>query len=162
MLPSQVSNREPGVYTAQEKTKGVHLAPEARRKRAASKAFEHVINVRTDYGRFRTRIFYACGVTCAARKSGDPLGCLSKFGETPETAVQYSLEKAGSAITITTLSLALGTLILVASNTFYYQNVAMLLTPIIVVALLLDLFFLPTLLVKFDNWWENRPERSET
>ena len=68
MLPSQVSNREPGVYTAQEKTKGVHLAPEARRKRAASKAFEHVINVRTDYGRFRTRIFYACGVTCAARK----------------------------------------------------------------------------------------------
>ena len=69
MLPSQVSNREPGVYTAQEKTKGVHLAPEARRKRAASKAFEHVINVRTDYGRFRTRMFHACGVTCAfARK----------------------------------------------------------------------------------------------
>ena len=63
MLPSQVSNREPGVYTAQEKTKGVHLAPEARRKRAASKAFEHVINVRTDYGRFRTRIFHACGVS---------------------------------------------------------------------------------------------------
>eukprot|EP01050_Picozoa_sp_SAG11_P000766 SAG11_NODE_27_length_23309_cov_10.579362_5_plen_101_part_00 len=48
MLPSQVSNREPGVYTAQEKTKGVHLAPEARQKRAASSAFEHVINVRTD------------------------------------------------------------------------------------------------------------------
>jgi hypothetical protein len=89
LLPSQVSNREPGVYTAQEKTKGVHLAPEARRKRAASKAFEHVINVRTDYGRFRTRIFYACGVTCAARKSGDPLGCLSKFGETPETAAHH-------------------------------------------------------------------------
>ncbi len=42
------------------------------------------------------------------------------------------------------------------SNTFYYQNVAQLLTPIIVVALLLDLFFLPPLLVKFDNRFEQR------
>jgi predicted RND superfamily exporter protein len=98
----------------------------------------------------------------------DSVHVLSKYifarreGETPEAAVQYSLEKAGSAITITTLSLALGTLILVLSNTFYYQNVALLLTPIIVAALLLDLFFLPPLLVKFDNWWENRLERSET
>ncbi|MDE0952949.1 MAG: MMPL family transporter [Halioglobus sp.] len=95
----------------------------------------------------------------------DSVHVLSKYifarreGETPEAAVQYSLEKAGSAITITTLSLALGTLILVLSNTFYYQNVALLLTPIIVVALLLDLFFLPPLLVKFDNWWESRVGR---
>ena len=95
----------------------------------------------------------------------DSVHVLSKYifarreGETPEAAVQYSLEKAGSAITITTLSLALGTLILVLSNTFYYQNVALLLTPIIVAALLLDLFFLPPLLVKFDNWWESRVGR---
>ena len=47
------------------------------------------INVRTDYGRFRTRMFHPCGVTCAARKSGDPLGCLSKFEETPETAAHH-------------------------------------------------------------------------
>ncbi len=98
----------------------------------------------------------------------DSVHVLSKYifarreGEAPEVAVQYSLEKAGSAITITTLSLALGTLILVASNTFYYQNVALLLTPIIVAALLLDLLFLPPLLVKFDNWWENKAQRSET
>ena len=52
------------------------------------------------------------------------------------------------------MSLALGTLILIFSNTFYFQNVARLLTPIIVVALLLDLLFLPTLLVKFDRWLE--------
>lgn len=95
----------------------------------------------------------------------DSVHVLSKYifarreGETPETAVQYSLEKAGSALTITTLSLAVGTLILVFSSTFYYQNVALLLTPIIVVALLLDLFFLPPLLVKFDNWWESRVGR---
>jgi hypothetical protein len=54
------------------------------------------------------------------------------------------------------LSLALGTFVLVFSNTFYYQNVALLLTPIIVTALLLDLMFLPTLLIKFDNWWERQ------
>jgi predicted RND superfamily exporter protein len=87
----------------------------------------------------------------------DSVHILSKYisarrdAETPESAVQHSLEKAGSAITISTISLALGTLVLVFSNTFYYQNVAQLLTPIIVVALLLDLLFLPPLLVKFDN-----------
>ncbi|MGI9324883.1 MAG: efflux RND transporter permease subunit [Pseudomonadales bacterium] len=76
----------------------------------------------------------------------------SRQGLAPEAAVQYSLDKAGSAITITTLSLAVGTFILVFSNTFHFQNVALLLTPIIVVALLLDLLFLPPLLVKFDRW----------
>jgi predicted RND superfamily exporter protein len=70
----------------------------------------------------------------------------------PEVAVQYALDKAGPAITITTLSLAVGTLILIFSSTFYYQNVALMLTPIIVVALLLDLLFLTPLLVRFDNW----------
>ena len=92
----------------------------------------------------------------------DSVHILSKYvgarrdGENPDAAVAYSLDKAGSAITITTLSLAVGTLILVFSNTFHFQNVALLLTPIIVVALLLDLFFLPPLLIKFDRWWEAR------
>ena len=90
----------------------------------------------------------------------DSVHILSKYisarreGSSPENAVQYSLDKAGSAITITTLSLAVGTFILVFSNTFHFQNVALLLTPIIVVALLLDLLFLPPLLVKYDNWLE--------
>ena len=92
----------------------------------------------------------------------DSVHILSKYisarrdGKEPESAVQYSLEKAGPAITITTLSLAVGTFVLVFSNTFYYQNVALLLTPIILVALLLDLLFLPPLLIKFDNWLEQR------
>ena len=92
----------------------------------------------------------------------DSVHVLSKYisarreGETPESAVQHSLEKAGPAITITTASLAVGTFILVLSNTYYYQNVALLLTPIILVALLLDLLFLPPLLVKFDNWLEGK------
>jgi predicted RND superfamily exporter protein len=88
----------------------------------------------------------------------DSVHILSKYiyakrrGESPEQAVGYSLDKAGSAITITTLALAVGTFILVFSNTFHFQNVALLLTPIIVVALLLDLLFLPPLLIRFDNW----------
>ncbi len=73
---------------------------------------------------------------------------------TPEDAVQYSLEKAGPAISITTLSLSISTFILIFSNTFYYENVALMLTPIIVAALLLDFLFLPPLLIKFDRWRE--------
>lgn len=92
----------------------------------------------------------------------DSVHVLSKYivarnkQETPEKAVEYSLDRAGSAITITTASLALGTLVLVFSNTFYYQNVALLLTPIIIVALLLDLLFLPQLLIRYDRWRERR------
>ena len=92
----------------------------------------------------------------------DTVHVLSKYisarreGEVPEAAVKFSLDKAGPAITITTLSLAVSTMILIFSNTFYYQNVALMLTPIIVVALLLDLLFLPPLLIRFDNWFERR------
>ena len=88
----------------------------------------------------------------------DSVHILSKYigarreGQAPEDSVNYSLDKAGSAITITTLSLAVGTFILVFSNTYHFQNVALLLTPIIVVALLLDLLFLPPVLVKLDRW----------
>jgi len=83
-----------------------------------------------------------------------------KAGEDPDEAVRYSLDKAGSAITITTAALAMGTFILVFSNTYYYQNVALMLTPIIVVALLLDLLFLPPLLVKLDRFLDRRGEVS--
>jgi predicted RND superfamily exporter protein len=48
----------------------------------------------------------------------------------------------------------------VFSNTYYYQNVALMLTPIIVVALLLDLLFLPPLLVKLDRFLDRRGEVS--
>ena len=92
----------------------------------------------------------------------DSVHVLSKYisarrlGATPVGAIEYSLDKAGSAITITTLSLAVGTFVLVLSNTFHFQNVALLLTPIILVAWLLDLLFLPPLLIKFDTWLERR------
>ena len=96
----------------------------------------------------------------------DSVHILSKYisakrgGKSPAESVSYSLDKAGSAITITTLSLALGTFILVFSNTFYFQNVALLLTPIIVVALLLDLLFLPPLLTRLDAWLDKRLDKN--
>jgi predicted RND superfamily exporter protein len=73
-------------------------------------------------------------------------------GSNVQEAMRYAMDKAGSAITITTASLALGTLMLVFSNTEIFQNVALLITPIIVVALFLDLLFLPPLLMRFDRW----------
>ena len=92
----------------------------------------------------------------------DSVHVLSKYitarkrGSTPEEAVDYSLDKAGSAITITTVSLSIGVFILIFSNTFHFQNVALLLAPIIIVAWLLDLLYLPPLLIRFDNWREQR------
>ena len=92
----------------------------------------------------------------------DSVHVLSKYitarraGKGPEDAVRYSLDKAGSAIMITTAALAMGTAILVFSSTYYYQNVALMLTPIIVVALLLDLLFLPPLLIKMDRFLGKR------
>ncbi len=88
----------------------------------------------------------------------DSVHILSKYltarrqGHSPNDAVMYSLDKAGSAITITTISLAVGTFILVFSQTMYFQNVSLLLTPIIVVALFLDMLFLPPLLLRFERW----------
>ena len=92
----------------------------------------------------------------------DSVHILSKYvsarrdGAEPDAAVSYSLDKGGSAITITTASLAAGTLLLLFSNTFHFQNVALLLTPIIVVAWLLDLLVLPPLLVRYDQWRSRR------
>jgi predicted RND superfamily exporter protein len=94
----------------------------------------------------------------------DSVHILSKYisgkedGMSPEKAAVYSLDRAGSAITITTLSLALGTFILVFSSTPYFQSVASLLTPIIIVAWALDLFFLPPLLIKFDRWMDRNKD----
>ena len=92
----------------------------------------------------------------------DSVHMLSKYisarrdGKDSAAAINYSLDRAGSAITITTLSLAMGTFILVLSNTYHFQNVALLLTPIILVAWLLDLLYLPPLLERFDAWWDRR------
>jgi predicted RND superfamily exporter protein len=72
-------------------------------------------------------------------------------GLTPRAAVDISLERAGPALIITTAVLALGTCVLMAASTLYFQQAATLLVPIVVVALVLDLLFFPALLMRLDR-----------
>jgi len=48
------------------------------------------------------------------------------------------------------LVLALGTFILLFASTLYFQQAARLLVPIVVIALILDLTFLPALLARLE------------
>jgi hypothetical protein len=61
-------------------------------------------------------------------------------------AISSAIKIAGPALTITTFILALGCIMLVGANTLYFQQAAKLLVPIVVVALILDLLYLPALL----------------
>lgn len=66
-------------------------------------------------------------------------------------AIRHSITVAGPALTITTVVLALGTTILIGANTLYFQQSAKLLVPIVLLALILDLLYLPTILKRFDR-----------
>ncbi|ALO47260.1 efflux RND transporter permease subunit [Pseudohongiella spirulinae] len=68
-----------------------------------------------------------------------------------DTACEEAAQLAGPALTITTAVLALGTFILLFASTLYFQQAATLLVPIVVLALLLDLTFLPLLLKRADG-----------
>ena len=73
-------------------------------------------------------------------------------GEIISDAVAHAIRTAGPALTITTLVLTLGTTFLMAASTFYFQQAARLLVPIVVLALLLDVFYLPAILRRFDRF----------
>ena len=73
-------------------------------------------------------------------------------GEDIQTAVAHAIRTAGPALTITTLVLTLGTTFLMAASTFYFQQAARPLVPIVVLALLLDVFYLPAILRRFDKF----------
>ncbi len=68
----------------------------------------------------------------------------------PEASA-HAIRAAGPALTITTLVLTLGSTFLMAASTFYFQQAARLLVPIVVLALLLDLLYLPAILKRFDR-----------
>ncbi len=72
-------------------------------------------------------------------------------GSDKSASIDYAIRTAGPALTITTLVLALGTTILIGANTIYFQQAAKLLVPIVVLALVLDLLYLPTILKRFDR-----------
>ncbi len=72
-------------------------------------------------------------------------------GLTIEAAFNRSLDTAGPALVVTTAVLALGVTILIGASTLYFQQSAKLLVPIVVLALVLDLVYLPTILQRFDR-----------
>ncbi|MDT8429083.1 MAG: MMPL family transporter [Pseudomonadales bacterium] len=72
-------------------------------------------------------------------------------GLSPVQAVEQALHKAGPALIITTAVMALGTCVLIAASTLYFQQAATLLVPIVVVALVLDLSFFPALLLRLEH-----------
>ena len=57
---------------------------------------------------------------------------------------------AGLLVSATAV-LALGTTILMGASALYFQQSARLLVPIVVLALILDLLYLPTILKRFDR-----------
>jgi len=72
-------------------------------------------------------------------------------GAAQPDAISHAIKTAGPALSITTLILALGTTILIFASTVYFQQAAKLLVPIVVIALVLDLLYLPTILKRFDK-----------
>lgn len=68
-----------------------------------------------------------------------------------DAAITSAVQKAGPALTVTTIVLALGTTILLFASTLYFQQAARLLVPIVVLALILDLTFLPLLLQRLEK-----------
>ncbi len=98
----------------------------------------------------------------------DSVHVLSKYktardsGKSPMQSIENSISLAGSAITITTLWMSLGVALMGFSSTEIFQNLTSIITPIIVVALFLDLLFLPTLLTRFDIWIDRTRLSKET
>lgn len=72
-----------------------------------------------------------------------------RAGVEGDAAMADSIRTAGPALSITTLVLALGATVLIWANTLYFQQAAQLLVPIVVLALVLDFLFLPSILRRF-------------
>jgi predicted RND superfamily exporter protein len=74
-----------------------------------------------------------------------------RSGADAEQAMDTAVFRAGPALLITTLVLCLGTLMLLGASTLYFQQAARLLVPIVLLALVLDLTFLPSLLRRMES-----------
>lgn len=98
----------------------------------------------------------------------DSVHVLSKYktardsGKSPGESIEESISLAGSAITITTVWMSVGIALMGFSSTTIFQNLTSIITPIIVVALFLDLLFLPSLLTRFDSWIDRTRPSKET
>lgn len=83
-----------------------------------------------------------------------------KDGYSPEESIRYAYRTAGTAIVVTTFTLASGMFLLVLSNFTPNDTTAYMLCSIVLFALALDLFFLPGLLLRVDRFimkWNKEP-----
>ena len=72
-------------------------------------------------------------------------------GASPPDAVRYAISTVGSALLVTTASLALGFFILAQSNFDVNASMGLMTAMVIGLAVLFDLLFLPGLLLRFDR-----------
>lgn len=73
-----------------------------------------------------------------------------------KAAIRYAFRTAGSALVVTTIALTCGLSVLLLSNFGPSVTAIKMLCPIIVIALALDLFFLPSVLIAVENVWNRR------
>jgi predicted RND superfamily exporter protein len=69
-----------------------------------------------------------------------------------EQAIRYAFTAVGSALLSTSIVLAIGFLALVQSDFSVNSTSGLLVAMTIVIAIILDLLFLPTVLIKADRW----------
>jgi len=70
----------------------------------------------------------------------------------PEDAIRYTFERVGGALVSTSIVLGAGFLVLVTSDFSVNSTSGLLVTITIAVAIILDMLFLPTVLLKADRW----------
>ena len=70
----------------------------------------------------------------------------------PAEAIRYTFERVGGALVSTSLVLSAGFLVLVASDFSVNSTSGLLVTITIAVAIILDMLFLPSVLLKTDRW----------
>lgn len=70
----------------------------------------------------------------------------------PDEAIRYTFERVGGALVSTSLVLGAGFLVLVTSDFSVNSTSGLLVTITIAVAIILDMVFLPTVLLKADRW----------
>lgn len=70
----------------------------------------------------------------------------------PDEAIRYTFERVGGALVSTSLVLSAGFLVLVTSDFSVNSTSGLLVTITIAVAIILDMVFLPTVLLKVDRW----------
>jgi predicted RND superfamily exporter protein len=73
-------------------------------------------------------------------------------GLEPQEAIRYTFTRVGSALLSTSIVLAIGFLVLVRSDFSITSTSGLLVAITIIIAILLDLLFLPALLIKVDRW----------